>query len=125
MTHTLQSQLDLVEQQFNEVAAILAADDAGNMASASEALQSLAVELVQLIGPATHLRAAPAADIERIKALSTGMRLLCDNLSRRAAYVNQALKIVVPTPAKSTYSSPRSPFGGVIQQSGEFNVLAA
>ena len=125
MTKTLQSQLDLVERKFNEVAAILAVDDTHNMAPASAALQSLAVELVQLIGPAARLRAAPDADIERIKALSAGTGLLFDNLSRRAAYVNQALKIVVPTPVKSTYSSARSPFGGVIQQSGQFNVLAA
>jgi hypothetical protein len=125
MTQTLQSHLDLVEQQFNEVASILAADDTRHMASASSALQALAVGLAQLIGPAARLRTAPEADIERVKALSKGMSLLCDTLSRRAAYVNQALRIVVPTPAKSTYSSPRSPFGGVIQQSGQFKVLAA
>lgn len=125
MTQTLQSHLDLVEQQFNEVASILASDDVSHMAQASAALQALAVELVQLIGPAERLRTAPATDIERIKALSTGMSLLRDNLSRRAAYVNQALKIVVPTPAKSTYSNAGSPFGGVIQQSGQFKVLAA
>jgi hypothetical protein len=125
MTQTLQSHLDLVEQQFNEVAAILASDNTDRMASASAALQALAVELVQLIGPAERLRTAPAVDIERIKALATGMSLLRDNLSRRTAYVNQALKIVVPTAAKSTYSNAGSPFSAVIQQSGQFKVLAA
>jgi len=125
MTQSLQSHLDLVEQQFNEVASILASDNTEQMAAASAALQALAVELVQLIGPTERLRTAPAAEIERIKALSSGLSLLRDNLSRRAAYVNQALKIVVPTPAKSTYSSASSPFASVTQQSGQFKVLAA
>lgn len=125
MSQTLQSHLDLVEQQFNKVAVIFASDDTASMAQASNALQALAVDLVQLIGPAERLRGAPLADIERIKALASGMSLLRDNLSRRAAYVHQALTIVVPTEPKSTYSNAGSPFGGVIQQSGQFKVLAA
>ena len=125
MTDSLQSHLDLVEQQFNQVAAVLARTASGPLEESSARLQALAVELVELIGPAERLRSAPAADIERIKALAAGMQLLRDNLSRRAAYVNQALQIVVPTPAKSTYSSAGSPFGAVTQQSGQFKVLAA
>ena len=125
MTQTLQSHLDLVEQQFNEVAAILASDDTSHMAQASAALQALAIELVQLIGPAERLRTAPITDIERIKALSTGMSLLRDNLSRQAAANLQALKVVVPTAAKSTYSGGTSVYGSVARQSGAFNVLAA
>lgn len=125
MTHTPQSLLDRIEQQFNALAAMVAANDPSDMASASAALQTLTLELLQGLGPSPRLRAVPAPELARIKALSTGMQLLRDNLSRRAAYVNQALKIVVPRPAKSTYSSVSSPFGGVISQSGQFKVLAA
>ena len=125
MTQSLRSHRDLVERQFNEVAAILASDHTESMASASTALQALAVELVQLIGPVERLRSAPAVEVERIRALSSGLSLLRDNLSRRTAYVNQALQIVVPTAAKSTYSGANSPFSAVIQQSGQFKVLAA
>jgi hypothetical protein len=125
MKHSLENHLDLVEQKFNEVAVVLASGDAQGLAQASAALQALAVEMAELLTPLPRLRAAPAAQLLRIRALSDGMVVLRDNLARRAAYVNQALKVVVPTPAKSTYGHSSSPFGGVVQQSGQFKVLAA
>jgi hypothetical protein len=94
-------------------------------AQASAALQALAVEMAELLTTLPRLRAAPTAQLLRIRALSDGMGVLRDNLARRAAYVNQALKVVVPTPVKSTYGHSSSPFGGVVQQSGQFKVLAA
>ena len=125
MKHSLENHLDLVEQKFNEVAVVLASGDTQALAQASTALQALAVEMAELFTPLPRLRAAPAAQLLRIRALADGMVVLRDNLARRAAYVNQALKVVVPTPAKSTYGHSSSPFGGVIQQSGQFKVLAA
>ena len=125
MKHPLENHLDLVEQKFNEVAVVLASGDAQALAQASAALQALAVEMAELLTPLPRLRAAPTSQLLRIRALSDGMGVLRDNLARRAAYVNQALKVVVPTPVKSTYGNSTSPFGGVVQQSGQFKVLAA
>lgn len=124
MKQSLETHLDLVEQKFNEVAVVLASGDARALAQASAALQALAVEMAELLTPLLRLHAAPTAQLLRIRALSDGMGVLRDNLARRAAYVNQALKVVVPTPVKSTYGHS-SPFGGVVQQSGQFKVLAA
>jgi hypothetical protein len=125
MKQSLQNHLDLVEQKFNEVSVVLANGDADGLAEASAALQALAIEMAELLTPLPRLRAAPAAQLLRIRALSDGMVVLRDNLARRAAYVNQALKVVVPTQPKSTYGSASGPFGGVVQQSGQFKVLAA
>ena len=125
MKQSLQNHLDLVEQKFNEVSVVLASGDADGLAEASAALQALAIEMAELLTPLPRLRAAPAAQLLRIRALSDGMVVLRDNLARRAAYVNQALKVVVPTQAKSTYGNTSGPFGGVVQQSGQFKVLAA
>jgi hypothetical protein len=117
--------LDLLEQKFNEVAAILAAGDADNVLQASEALQSVVVEFAELAGPAGGLQLKLKPDVVRLKALARGISLLRDTVLRRAAHVNQALAIVVPTPAKSTYSGAGSPFSAVPRQSGQFRVLAA
>ena len=125
MKQSLQNHIDLVEQKFNEVSVVLASGDAQGLAQASAALQVLAVQMAELLTPLPRLRAAPPAQLLRIRALSDGMVVLRDNLARQAAYVNQALKVVVPTPAKSTYGHTSSPFGGVVQQSGQFKVLAA
>jgi hypothetical protein len=125
MKQSLQNHLDLVEQKFNEVSVVLANGDADGLAQASAALQTLAVEMAELLTPLPRLRAAPAAQLLRIRALSDGMVVLRENLARRAAYVTQALQVVVPTPVKSTYGNSSSQFGGVVQQSGQFKVLAA
>ena len=125
MKQSLQNHLDLVEQKFNEVSVVLANGDADGLAQASAALQTLAIEMAELLTPLPRLRGAPAAQLLRIRALSDGMAVLRDNLARRAAYVNQALKVVVPTKPKSTYGKTSGPFGGVVQQSGQFKVLAA
>ena len=125
MKKSLANQLDLVEQTFNEVAVVLASGDAEALAQASEALHALAVEMAQILTPVQLMRAADPAQLLRVRALADGMVVLRDNIGRRAAYVNQALGIVVPTAPKSTYSSARSQFGTVIQQTGQFKVLAA
>jgi hypothetical protein len=57
--------------------------------------------------------------------MAKGLQMLRDNLSRQAAVNLQALKVVVPTAAKSTYSGGTSVYGAVARQSGAFSVLAA
>ena len=118
-------QLDLVERQFNQVAAFLAAGDAPHLQAAAAMLQVLSVELPRLVGPQNKVQAHQAELRRRVLAMARGLQMLRDNLSRQSAMNLQALKVVVPTPAKSTYSGGTSVYGSVARQSGAFNVLAA
>lgn len=118
-------QLDLVERQFNQVAAFLAAGDAAHLQAATAMLQVLSVELSRLLPPQNKAQSNQAELRRRVLAMAKGLQMLRDNLSRQAAVNLQALKVVVPTPVKSTYSGGASVYGSVARQSGAFNVLAA
>jgi hypothetical protein len=126
MNTAMIKQLDLVEQQFNQVAAFLASGQAPQLETASQALQALTMELARLL-PAT-VAASPASQKalrQRVVALASGLQMLRDNLSRQAAYNQQALQVVVPTPAKSTYGGGSSVYGTVARQGGVQKYLAA
>jgi len=118
-------QLDLVERQFSQVASFLAAGDATQLQAATAVLQALSVELSRLLPPQGRQQANQAELGRRARAMAEGLQMLRDNLSRQAAVNLQALKVVVPTPAKSTYSGGTSLYGSVARQSGAFKVLAA
>ena len=126
MTNSMIKQLDLVEQQFNQVAALLASGDAPHLETASQALQALSVELARLLqAPPNASLASKKALRQRVVALASGLQMLRDNLSRQAAYTQQALQVVVPTPAKSTYGGGSSVYGAVARQVGVHKYLAA
>jgi hypothetical protein len=125
MTTPLQDHLDRVEHSFNEAATVLATGDAPALADASATLHALVLELAPLLGGAQPVLTMDAAQRHRIVALAQGMGVLRESLARRSAYVHQALQVVVPTPAPSTYGKSSSPFGAVAPQSGQFKVLAA
>lgn len=125
MKNAVLQQLDLVEQQFNEVSALLAAGNADQLEAASAALQALAVEMLQAMGgnARKHLRTPEV--VQRIREVSAGIGLLRDNLGRRSALVNQALAIVIPVEAGSTYTPGAGVYGKPAPQSGAFKYLAA
>lgn len=129
MKNTALSSLDLVEQQFNEVSVLLASGDAVALEQASASLQALAVELMQALKASQRKELRAPEVVARIRTLSAGVGTLRDNLARRSALVHQALRIVVPQEAKSTYSAGGQGFGQIygqpVQQSGAFKVLAA
>ncbi|MDE2418576.1 MAG: hypothetical protein KGN32_12300 [Burkholderiales bacterium] len=116
--------LDLVEQQFNEVAVVLAESNPARLEMASAALHRLASELVELLRTAHGGEAVRRATVQRLKALSQGTLLLRSQLHRRVALVEQALKVVMPSEPVSTYSDG-GPYGSAMRQSGAFKVLAA
>jgi ElaB/YqjD/DUF883 family membrane-anchored ribosome-binding protein len=119
-------QLDLVEQQFNQVAAFLASGQAPQLETASQALQALTVELARLLqSQATASAASQKSLRQRVVAMASGLQNLRDNLSRQAAYNQQALQVIVPTPAKPTYGSGSSVYGTVAPQGGVQKYLAA
>lgn len=118
-------QLDLVERQFNGVAAFLASGDATALEQGSAELQALSIALIGLINKVGRQAAASPEVLARLQGLAHGMCQLRDNMARRAALVSQALAVVVPTPPKSTYAPVGGPFGSAMLQSGAFKVLAA
>jgi len=125
MQDAVMTQLDLVEQQFNQVAAFLASGEAPQMETASETLQSLSVQLAKLL----QTPANPAAQKtvrERVRTMAQALQTLRLNLSRRSVLTQQALQVLIPeTAPKSTYSGGSSVYGSVARQSGQFRVLAA
>jgi flagellar biosynthesis/type III secretory pathway chaperone len=128
MQHPSTNQLDLVEQQFRQVAAFLASGDAPRLQSASQTLQTLSAELArQLQATAvSHTSAEQQKSVRRrVQAMAQRMQSLRDNLSRQAAYTQQALQVVVPTPAKSTYSGGGSVYGSVARQVSVHKYVAA
>jgi ElaB/YqjD/DUF883 family membrane-anchored ribosome-binding protein len=126
MNQATTHQLDLVEQQFNQVAAFLASGQAPQLETASQALQALAVDLARLLQNSTGASLATQQAIrQRVVALAQGLQMLRDNLSRQTAYTQQALEVVVPTAPKSTYGGGSSVYGTVARQGGVQKYLAA
>jgi flagellar biosynthesis/type III secretory pathway chaperone len=126
MQDPIKTQLDLVEQQFNQVAAFLANGDALQLQTASQSLQSLGLQLAKLLQASSQQSPAAKATLRRrVQSLASGLQILRDNLSRRLAYTEQALAVVVPVEQKSTYSAGGSVYGSVARQTGAFKVLAA
>jgi hypothetical protein len=125
MQNPLLSQLDLVEQQFNQVAAFLATGDAPNLQAASSTLQTLSVELLRLLQAPGTSPALRSATRQRVNEMAVGLQIVRDNLSRQAAANQQALQVVVPTPARSTYSGGNSVYGSVARQIGVQKYLVA
>jgi hypothetical protein len=117
--------LDLVEQKFNEVSVFIASGEPEQLSAQCHVLQQLSVELMETLTrrefssqrtPKVHLR---------LVSLAHGISQARAQMLRRAAYVDQALAIVVPTESLSTYGKSSSPYGAVARQSGAFKVLAA
>jgi ElaB/YqjD/DUF883 family membrane-anchored ribosome-binding protein len=126
MNNATIKQLDLVEQQFNQVAAFLASGQAPQLETATQALQALSVELARLLqSQATASAASQKSLRQRVVAMASSLQILRDNMSRQAAYNQQALQVVLPTPAKSTYGSGSSVYGTVAPQGGVQKYLAA
>jgi hypothetical protein len=89
-------------------------------------LHALSVELARLLQSQEKASAASRKVLrQRIVALASGLQMLRDNLSRQAAFNQQALQVVVPTPAKSTYGGGSSVYGTVAPQGGVQRYLAA
>lgn len=122
---SLEQQLDLVEQNFNEVSVALIHGDPDVVQAASAQLQQLAVDLVQLLDQIGRHQISPAPIALRIKAITEGLPVLRENLLRRSAYVDRALQLVVPATQNSTYATGSGPYGSGVRQSGAFKVLAA
>jgi len=114
-----------VEHQFDEVAAHLAEGDAISLAEASAILQTLSVELLQVVrlDPAQFRRVKDLRP--RVKVLVARFGVVRQQLLRRAAFVEQSVNVVLCRSAEPTYNVGGAGFGGGVLQSRAFRTLVA
>ena len=118
--HNPEQILDRIEQQFNAAATHVIDGDAQALAVACEALQSLSVELSQLLA---RTRKIPKDRqlLLRIKSLAQGLQVVRDNLSRRSAFVEQSVAILFPRRSGPTYSANGAGVGRGLQRPRGFS----
>lgn len=120
---SIETQLVLAEQQLNAAVHCLNAGHGQALVQASEGLQATAVGLVQLMQVARSTTLA-ADYASRIGDLAQRLIYLRENLIRRSAYVERALKVVMPAVEKTTYQT-RGPFGSTLRSAGALNTASA
>lgn len=120
---SIQQQLALVEQHLESAMRNLNDGRAQALVEASEGLQATAVGLVQLVNAS---RRSPDLTVhkEKIGLLAQKFIFLRENLIRRSAFVERALKVVMPTVEKSTYQST-GPYRSTTRSSGGINAYTA
>ena len=120
---SIENQLVLVEQQLDAAVDCLNAGHAQALAQASEALQVTAVNLVQMMNR-TRVGATGPEVNAKIGFLAQRLISLRENLLRRSAFVDRALKVVLPTVGETTYQ-PTRPYGVGPRSSGTMTMLSA
>ena len=112
--------LDLIEQQFNTVASRVVDGDAEALAAACTTLQTLSVELAQLLN-----RARLSDDRERlllrVRGVAQGLQVVRDNVSRRTAFIDQSVAILFPHRPDPTYSATGAGFSRGVQRPRGFS----
>jgi hypothetical protein len=122
----LELQLNLVEQQFDEVSCALLDADPAAFQQACAGLQQTAVDFIQLSHHQAPGGVLPADMAQRVKALAEALPLLREGLYRKAALVERALPLLVPsTEQPSTYAGDSAPYASAMRQSGAFRGVAA
>jgi hypothetical protein len=124
-TTTLDGQLARIEQQFNELSTLLMDEDPRGVVSASDALQKLAVELLQMADEFGRSSLQSQSRAARIKTLASVFPLLRSNLLRRSAFVDRALETIIPSAPQNNYAGQAKTYGPSMRQSGAFKVLSA
>ena len=113
---SVEIQLNLVEKQLNEAMRYLSDGDSQSLVDVSASLQSTAVDLVQLMHTQRKMGGAQQFGL-KIGILAQRLLELRENLIRRSAYVDRALKVVLPSTDVTTYQS-RGPYGYGVRSSG-------
>ena len=117
---SIESQLALAEQQLNAAVHCLNEGHGQALTEASEGIQATAVSLVQLMHSARS--SEKVADYAfQIGDLAQQLISLRENLIRRSAYVERALKVVVPEVESPTYHN-RGPYGSKLRSAGTMNI---
>ena len=117
------SQLGLVEQQLSEAMGYLNEGDSQALVRASASLQATALNLVQLIQVQRKTGSVEQFG-PQVGQLAKRLLELRENLIRRSAYVDRALRVVLPSTDRSTYQS-RGPYGNGAKPSGSMQSVSA
>ncbi len=120
---SVDAQLALLESNLQDVDRCLHEGDAQALSQVSEALQTTAMDLLRM----THASRAEASQTElstKIGQLAQRLIALRENLLRRSALVDRALKVVMPTVSETTYQPP-GPYGSGPRSSGMMNAMSA
>ena len=115
-----------VETRFRAISAALAEGDPATLSAEAAALQQLAVDLQAFLNSGGTLARISPALLTRMQELLALMPALRDALYRRSAYVDQALKTVVPAAAEATYGNAgATKYGAIPKQSGTLKTISA
>lgn len=119
----IETQLALADQQLNAAVHCLNEGHGPALMEASEGLRATAVGLVQL------MQAARMSDLAveyaaKVGDLAQRLIFLRENLIRRSAYVERALKVVMPAAEKTTYQT-HGPYGSTLRSAGAINTASA
>ena len=122
MTNTSwDTHLDRVEQQFNAVSVALLEGDPAALETATAELQQLAVACLDM----RKVAHVPQAVIRRFDEISQGLVVLRENMMRRSAYVDHAVRVLVPAMEQTTYGAGARPYVAGPKQSGRLAGAAA
>ena len=124
-TISLEQLLGRIESKFSAVSLALVAGDPIAVQDSSTSLQELTVQFVQVLDELGRYGGVNAQLTARVKALAKALPALRENLLRRAAYVDQALALVIPSTQKTTYSNSHAQYGSALRQSGSLRGLSA
>ena len=122
---TLEQQLARVEQQIRVVASALLSDDPALLESVTQGLQLMVTEVFRTYEQLLKSGKSPRHLTLRVKELSAALSMVRENLLRKSAFVDQALKIVLPENPQSTYAPKSGPYGSAMRKSGKFGGYSA
>ncbi len=119
----IETQLALAEQQLNAAVHCLNEGHGQALTEASEGLRATAVGLVQLMHAARG-SAQAASHAAKMGDLAQRLISLRENLIRRSAYVERALKVVMPAVEKTTYQT-HGLYGSTLRSAGAMHAASA
>ncbi len=117
--------LDKVQQQIGVVRSALLGDDPAQLESSSQRLQLLVAELHRMHEQLAKMGHSPKKLTLRMKELSASLTLLREGMLRKSAYVDQALKVLLPENPDATYAPKSGPYGSGLRKSGKFGGFSA
>ena len=117
--------LDKVQQQMVVVRDALLANDPVLLESQSQRLQVMVTDLFRTHEQLVKMGKSPKKLGLRMKELSASLTLLRESLLRKSAYVEQALKLILPENPDTTYAPKSSPYGTGLRKSGKLGGYSA
>jgi hypothetical protein len=117
--------LDKVQQQMSVVRSALLGDDPVQLESSSQRLQQMVADLYRMHEQLAKMGQSPKKLTLRMKELSASLNFLREGLLRKSAYVDQALKVILPENPDTTYAPKSGPYGSGIRKSGKFGGFSA